>query len=125
MAKNIGCYHVPRERSECAIEREHTTIGRILVNLAAENVELLLYNRLKIRDALFGEEWQQRRLANSVEVVIGSSEDGARYVLSIHEVIIFVHSPRTIECRPILRICDMELVWVDPDDRSYSRPSEG
>lgn len=121
LAKNICRYHIPREGSEGAIERNHTTIQCILVDLAAKNVELLLYDRLKIRDALLGKEWQQRRLADFVKIMIGRSEDGARYILSVDEVVILVHPPRTIESRPVVRIGDMKLVRVDPYDRSYSR----
>ena len=96
LSKNVGRYHISGEGSQCAIESKRTTTGRVLVNPAAEDVELLLYDGLEVRDALFREEWQKRRLADFVKVVIGRGEDRTWYVLSIDEVVILVHSTRAV-----------------------------
>jgi hypothetical protein len=102
LAKNVSGYYISREGSECAIESKDTTIGHILVDLAAESAELLLNDRLEVRDALSGEEGQKRRLADLVKIVIGRGEDGARNVLSIDEEVVFVHPTRTVQCGPVV-----------------------
>ena len=95
-------------------------VGSIIVDPAAQEVKFLSDDGLEVPNALLGEEWQQDRLAELVEVVVGGGEERVWNVLAVDEVFRPSNSARAVERVPVGRVDNVQLVRSDPDDWTCS-----
>lgn len=117
LTKDKGGDDISREGRQSPIDGERTATGAILVDLGAEDVELLPDDGLKVRDAALGEERKEWRLAKLVKMVLRRREDGARDVQPVAEVVVLIHPARPVEGIPEVGIADVQFIRVDSHDR--------